>query len=179
MAKPLLILDIDETLIHAADYTLDRPCAFRVAGYHVYVRPYIDVFLKRISRYYDIACWSSATPDYVEAILAEVLPDIVKPVFVWDRRRCTRRYDHTLWEHYFLKDLKKVRRKGFDLNRVLILEDDPKKVWRNYGNAVYVKPYLGEEADDDELLILSRYLESIHEVENFRRLEKRFWRGSV
>jgi RNA polymerase II subunit A small phosphatase-like protein len=59
---------------------------------------------------------------------------------------------------------------------VLILEDEPRKVYRNFGNAVYVKPYEGA-IDDDELLQLARYLDSIYSVANLRQLEKRFWRN--
>lgn len=98
-----------------------------MAEYHVYLRPYVDVFLRNVSKSFELA---------------------------------------------------EMKRQGFDLNRVLIVEDDPQTVWRSYGNVVYVKPFRGEE-HDDELLLLSRYLEAIHDAENFRSLEKRFWRRDV
>ncbi len=83
-----------------------------------------------------------------------------------------RRYDHELFENYFVKDLKKVKRLGFDLRRVLIVDDTPRKVSRNYGNAVYVTAYTGQEGDE-ELLRLSRYLASISTTPDVRVLEKR------
>jgi hypothetical protein len=47
--KILLILDLDETLIHASEEQLDREADFRVFGYHVYIRPHLEPFrsLKR------------------------------------------------------------------------------------------------------------------------------------
>lgn len=97
-------------------------------------------------------------------------------LFVWDRSRCTRRTDFTLQEEYFLKDLHKVKKKGFDLDRVLILEDEPRKVNRHFGNAIFVRPYLGA-LDDCELPKLASYLQSIASISNFRALEKRNWRS--
>ncbi len=97
-------------------------------------------------------------------------------MFVWDRSRCTRRTDFTLQEEYYLKDLQKVKKKGYDLARVLILEDEPRKVNRHFGNAIFVKPYVGA-LDDDELPKLASYLQSVADVSNYRVLEKRNWRS--
>lgn len=178
MTNPLLILDIDETLIHGREEPLDRAADFRAELFHIYVRPHIGEFLKSISNDYDLACWSSATQDYLDIILNHIMSGLKPPLFVWDRKRCIRRFDFTLQEEYFLKDLKKVKRAGFDLNRVLILEDEPRKVNRHFGNAIYVKPYLGS-VEDMELPKLAKYLLSISQTENFRTLEKRNWRASA
>mgnify|MGYP003936963987 CR=1 FL=1 len=74
-----------------------------------------------------------------------------------------------------MKNLTKLERRGIDLNRVLILEDEPRKVHRNYGNAIYVRPYLGAQ-EDDELRLLDRYLTSMKDMPNFRAVDKRSWR---
>ena len=74
-----------------------------------------------------------------------------------------------------MKPLKKVKRKGFDLDRILIIDDSPHKSKLNYGNAIYPKPYKGESADT-ELVKLIDYLESIKDEPNFRTIEKRYWR---
>jgi TFIIF-interacting CTD phosphatase-like protein len=174
--RPLLILDIDETLLHSRETPLARQSDLRAGEYHVYLRPHAQLFLASVSEYYDLAVWSSATKGYLKTVVDALMVDQKAPLlFVWDRSRCTRRMDFVEQETFFLKDLKKAHRKGFNLNRVLILEDEPRKVQRHYGNAVYVKPYEGE-IDDDELLILAQYLQSICHIEDFRSLEKRSWR---
>lgn len=43
-----------------------------------------------------------------------------------------------------------MKRKGFELARVLVPEDEPRKVHRNFGNAIYVNPFEGAEDDDDD-----------------------------
>ncbi len=65
------------------------------------------------------------------------------------------------FETNFIKDLRKVKRLGFDLNRILIVDDTPSKVCRNFGNAIYVVPYEGSD-DDKELYVLDRFLHSLH-----------------
>ncbi|HMP52090.1 MAG TPA: NIF family HAD-type phosphatase, partial [Candidatus Melainabacteria bacterium] len=110
---------------------------------------------------------------YVMELLAHIAPKI-EFEFVFGRNRCTRRFDPERKDHFFLKDLKKVKERGFDLDRVLILEDEPRKVSRHYGNVVYVRPYYGERSDE-ELLKLARYLLSIKDETNLRSIDKRLW----
>ena len=52
------------------------------------------------------------------------------------------------------------------------------KLERNYGNAVYVKPFLGD-SDDDELPRLAAYLRTLITVDDVRQIEKRGWRNFV
>ena len=122
--------------------------------------------------------WSSSTADYLHAVLDQAVLPSVEFDFVWSRERCVRRFDPEWQEHYFVKDLRKVKRIGFDLARVLIVDDTPKKLERNYGNAIYVSPYFGEP-EDDELPRLEAYLRTLVTVDDVRPIEKRGWRNSV
>lgn len=173
--RPLLILDLDETLIHGSLHELGRPADMHVGPYHVYFRAGLLEFLARASAQYRLAVWSSASSAYVEQISKRILADLPEPEFVWSRERCTRRIDFNLQEEYFAKDLAKVRRYGFDLKRTLILEDEPRKVAKHFGNAIYVRPFLGLN-DDGELLDLAAFVEQIAGEANFRSVEKRNWR---
>lgn len=60
---------------------------------------------------------------------------------------------------YRVKDLKTIRRVGYELERVIVVDDTAKKHERNYGNLVRVRPFEGQ-LDDDELLYLATYLET-------------------
>lgn len=122
--------------------------------------------------------WSSSGADYLDLVLAETIPPEIPLAFVWSRSRCVQRYDAERLEPYFVKDLKKVKRLGFDLARILIVDDTPKKVERNYGNAIYVKPFVGD-TNDSELLRLTSYLPRLAAVEDVRLVEKRGWQTSV
>ena len=173
--KPLLILDLDETLIFGAERPLQRNADFRVGPFYIYKRPYVDQFLTSVSQVYDLAVWSSASEDYVTGIAHHPALNFVQWRFVWARARCIARLNPETFETDFIKDLRKVKRLGFDLNRTLIVDDTPSKVCRNYGNAIYVSPFVGDEEDTD-LSVLDRYLHSLHALPDFRKLEKRGWR---
>lgn len=173
--RPLLILDLDETLIHGAESRLHRDADFMVGPFHVYKRPHLESFLDATTSHFDVAIWSSASSDYVDGI-ATVLADFVpKWQFVWSRKRCVQRMHPEMMTTIFIKDLRKVKRRGYDLNRVLMVDDTRHKVSRNFGNAIYIPPYEGEDGDC-ELPRLAKYVNSLRYEPNFRRIEKRGWR---
>jgi TFIIF-interacting CTD phosphatase-like protein len=174
----LLVLDLDECLIYGSESELDRAADFRVGPFHIYRRPYLCEFLERVASSYQIAIWSSATADYVSEIARAICPSGGQWQFVWGRDRCIQRTHSETMEINYLKDLKKVARLGYRLERILFVDDSPQKLSRNYGNAVYVKQFEGA-ADDAEPPLLLKYLESIRGAENFRTLEKRGWRSKI
>jgi RNA polymerase II subunit A small phosphatase-like protein len=174
----LLVLDLDECLIYGTESPLQRVADFRVGPFHVYRRPHLCEFLEGVAARYELAIWSSGTSDYVGDIARAICPSGSQWQFVWARDRCIQRPDPETMEINYLKDLKKVARLGYALERILFVDDSPEKLSRNYGNAVYVKPFVGA-ADDAELPLLLSYLNSIRDTENFRSLEKRGWRSRI
>jgi len=184
--KTLLILDLDETLIHASNERLERAEEFRLLDYFVYVRPHLEHFLMECEPLFRLAVWSSASDDYVEEIVKKIFPRRFALEFVWGRSRCTFSLDSAQVQrdgyldpgsHYsYVKKLHKLKRKGFRLERTLIVDDTPAKCVHNYGNAIYVKEYNGER-DDQELPALARYLSTLKAAVDVRKLEKRHWRS--
>ena len=61
--------------------------------------------------------------------------------FVRNGTSCVHRTGPTTMSTVYIKDLRKVARLGFDLNRILVVDDKRKKLSRNYGNAIYVAPF--------------------------------------
>ena len=175
MARPLLILDLDETLISASEKDTAGNWDFQIPGYFVKKRPHVDLFLERVKEWFDLAVWTSGTDDYADAVVAQVFPPGTGFQFVWGRSRCIMRYDEELHRNYFLKDLKKVKRLGFDLRRILIIDDSPEMVSRNYGNHLALRPFTGQ-SDDRDLPDVLPFLAWLKDQEDFRSIEKRAWR---
>jgi RNA polymerase II subunit A small phosphatase-like protein len=173
---PLLVLDLDETLIHAVETPLQRRPDFSVGSYHVYERPHVRAFLSQAADLFRLAVWTSATEGFAIPALAHITPPGVDFEFVWTRERCTRRLDMETGATVWVKDLKKMKRRGERLERVLMVDDTPAKLMRQYGNLVRMSPFLGDEADDELLKLLS-YIRSIWSQPNYRRIEKRGWRS--
>lgn len=146
-----------------------------VGPFHIYKRPHVESFLASTAVYYDLAIWSSASWGYVARIASTLAEFVREWQFVWSRTRCVQRMHPESMQMQFIKDLKKVKRLGYDLDRVLIVDDTRHKVSRNYGNAIYVAPYEGAD-NDNELYQLANYVNSLRCEPNFRKIEKRGWR---
>lgn len=178
VASLLVVFDLDETLIHSAERPLARDPDFTIGPFPAYKRPFAEELLADCARDCTLAVWTSATRDYADAILDQLMPEGVSLAFVWTRERCTRRYMPEEQGYGWIKDLKKVKRRGFPLERVLMVDDIPGNLARQYGNYIRVTPYLGDE-NDRELVLLARYLRELREVENVRKIEKRGWQARV
>jgi carboxy-terminal domain RNA polymerase II polypeptide A small phosphatase len=175
--KILLILDLDETLLHSSEKRLDCAESFCFENLFVYKRPFVDEFLQTVVPFFNLAVWSSGTDDYVEYLAQNIIVPHTNPIFVWGRSRCTQRRSMGTGEYYFVKRLTKLRRMGYPINKMIIVDDSPEKCQCNFGNAIYVPPFLGSTADD-ELRYLGRYLVGIKNCANVREVEKRGWRFS-
>ncbi len=143
--------------------------------YSVYRRPGLSAFLDFAVSHFETAVWTSSTKSYAADLVAALFPDPTVLKFVWARERCVHRRDLETGETIWIKDLKKVKRLGYSLDQVLIVDDSPEKVTRNYGNFIWVTPYEGSPADD-ELAALAIYLTGLAQCENVRSIEKRLWR---
>lgn len=176
--KILLILDLDETLIHATEKKLKVDPDFQYGEYYIYKRPYLDAFLAEMNQYFDLAIWSSAGDQYVLDVVALFKPAEIDFKFIWSRSRCTVRRDYELGNYVFEKRLKKIKKQGFRLEKAIIVDDSPEKTKDNFGNAVYVIPFEGDQTDT-ELNTLSSFLQSIKDTENVRSMEKRGWRNRI
>lgn len=187
--KTLLILDLDETLIFATEQPLERKADFNVFHYHVYKRPYLTEFIEEIQDDFLIAVWSSASDDYVEAVVEEIFPEDYPLEFIWGRSRCVYRRNweveidtdpnsHYFTHYHYVKPLKKLKRQGYQMSRILIVDDSPHKCQDNYGNAIYPTEYNGEK-EEDELKFLLQYLRTLKDKSDVRRIDKRGWRKQI
>jgi carboxy-terminal domain RNA polymerase II polypeptide A small phosphatase len=173
-----LILDLDETLVYAAEEKLAIREDFTFDKYLIYKRPHLDRFLTRIAQHFKIGIWSSAGEEYVTEIAKKIKPDEIEFEIVWARSRCTQRRDLDLDLYYWEKRLDKLKKKGFKLEQILIVDDTPHKAKNNFGNAIYVKEFTGDQSDL-ELVLLQDYLITLKHVENVRQIEKRNWRAEI
>lgn len=193
--KTLLVLDIDETLFHAmypeqvedaidAGFIagVDDADFWLLTGYPAIERPYMHLFLNWAFKTFDVGVWSSATQDYVDDFVDQIIRSNAhgEPVFSYARDRCIMtpiidpwaRQDSSQFE--YVKDLKKVKKYGYPLEKTIAVDDTPGKYQRQYGNLVTIPAFYGDP-EDDYLLRLMPYLEYLKNVPNVREIEKRGW----
>jgi len=95
----ILIIDIDETLIHSVKSVLFSSLQnddvhpsdlFEVSNYTVQKRPYLNMFLSKVlsDEYYEVVFWTAATHDYAYGILNHIIPDWKKVKLVLTRDHC-------------------------------------------------------------------------------------------
>jgi TFIIF-interacting CTD phosphatase-like protein len=177
----ILVLDLDETLVHANDEPkLPRPADFRVGPYGVLRRPGVEAFLEfALSHFEHVGVWTASTLSYALPVLDHIV-ERERLTFVWGRERCTYRIDPETRDAQHLKDIRKLTTKGgkFRKEQLLFVDDSPEKLARSYGNLIAIRPFEGDP-NDLELQLLERYLRSIGDVDNVRTLEKRGWRARV
>ena len=175
MHQKLLILDLDETLIFSSEAPLGRPEDLRLGEYYTYKRPGVDVFLEFVFLHFNVAVWTSSETKYARQAIDALFPAAERLRFIWTRDRCTLRTDHETRESYWVKDLKKVKRAGFPLEQILIVDDSPEKLQRNYGNYIRIEPFYGNPTDS-ELHRLQDFLLTLKGAPDVRGVEKRGWR---
>ena len=180
----LLILDIDETLIHSSEKQLDRipdfELDFGLEKYFVYKRPGLQEFILQCSKWFRLAIWTSSGSDYAREVIQNIFPGNynLKLEFIFTRERCLFKRNPEFDVIEVFKPLKKVKRKGFSLDSVLIVDDIAQTFKYNYGNGILVKEYRGE-GDDIELFLLLKYLEMIRWEEDVRIIDKRQWKNKI
>ena len=113
---------------------------------------------------------------YAQHVVSKIVDRVNDLEFLWARKRCVSKFNPELWNYEYIKDLKKVKKKGFRLEDIIMVDDTPKKLRRNYGNLVRVAPFMGD-LRDEELLDLTTYLEELKSVPNVRKVEKRGWKS--
>ena len=174
----LLILDLDETLVHCREDPLRRAPDAAIPSFFIYERPFLRPFLHSANELFTLAVWTSATSSYATEVLAAIWPETVPRAFTWTRSRCTCRRDRETKESYVVKRLEKVKRRGYALSETLVVDDTPRAHEDNYGNLVGVRPYLGAQ-EDSELSLLMDYLLTLKSAGNVRRIDKRNWRSQI
>jgi carboxy-terminal domain RNA polymerase II polypeptide A small phosphatase len=161
----LLIFDLDETLIHSTENALKVSHDFQYEEYFVYKRPHLHTFLKECSKYCTLAIWSSADDAYVAGVSRLIVPSDVEMKFVWSRSQCwtkiVKREDEVTGIHrkeiQFIKPMERIRRKGYKMKDLMIIDDSSFKVIDNPGNYIIIKAFTGDQ-EDVELMHLLEYL---------------------
>jgi len=182
----LLVLDLDGTLVHAqtarfASGTSEVVEDFRVNYYYVYKRPGVDAFLETVMTRYKVAIWTAASEPYARAVVAGLLPPSRQRQlsFLYSACNTTQQYDHDFACTRPVKNLKKVKKKGFLLSRVLAIDDTWSTFKKNYGNGVLVTTFDDplDQADDNELQRLLCYVSMLSSHVDVRCVDKRGWRS--
>jgi len=197
MSRGLILLDLDETLIHSEEFPRLEPSMkdfdFKVSfesdnsfWYMTKKRPFLKEFLEFLFTNFDVGIWTASGEDYALKIIENIGIDKSKLKCFYTKENCSLRLDYETNRYYGLKNLQKLKKKGWaksytnrtgkirELNKVLIVDDISETAINNRDNLVLIKPFYFDDKDT-ELLKLISYLEKIKDESNYRRIDKRNW----
>lgn len=131
MEKPLVLLDIDNTLAFVHDSWLHRApsFSFRLSGecFHCYIRPGVFAFVAWLQKHYRVGVWTAADRQYAACVLRRIFG------FRW--RRCIhcffhRRHCSVSRAGSYIKDLRRLDE---------WLPEVPPKVWLVDDNPIHAR----------------------------------------
>merc|ERR1712013_267670 len=144
VGKKCLVLDLDETLVHSSFKPIPKPDFIipveidRVV-HHVYVlkRPYVDEFLLRASKHYELVIFTASLSKYADPLLDKLdVHNVLKHRLF--RESCV------ISGTAYVKDLRKLNRK---LKDTIIVDNSPPSYLFQPANAVPIASWFDDQSD--------------------------------
>ena len=164
-SRPLLILDLDETLVHAS---VER----RVTGFdfqflvnmppesvmvYVKVRPFAEEFLRRMSQLFEVCVFTASVSAYADNVL-----DRLDPQGRYIHHRLYREHC-TFTQGCYVKDLSRM---GRSMERLCLVDNSPITYAMQPENGVPIESWF-DDMRDTELMRLTPMLEHFARNGNF------------
>ncbi|CCE89637.1 Nem1-Spo7 phosphatase catalytic subunit NEM1 TDEL_0A03050 [Torulaspora delbrueckii] len=171
-----LVVDLDETLIHSASRTTSHSNSaqghmveirFAISGvstlYYVHKRPHCDLFLSKVSKWYDLVVFTASMREYAD------------PVIDWLEGSFSGRFSKRLYRNNcilrdgvgYIKDLSIVCGPTVTLGEVILVDNSPISYAMNVDNAIQVEGWISDPSDTD-LLTLLPFLEALRYTTDVR-----------
>ena len=168
--KKTLILDLDETLVHSGFNPFTRKSDIMLTinvdgknhNINVLKRPYVDEFLKEMSKIFEIVTFTASISEYA----AEVLNHLDKNHYFTKRLF---RQDCVFDRGLYIKDLKIL---GKDLKDLIIIDNNPVSYAFNEDNGIPILTWY-DDLNDNELLKLVPLLKFLSKVDDVRPFIRR------
>lgn len=172
--KKTIVLNLDETLIHSKfgrHEDWDKFFSFKgETNYYamsMYKRPFLDEFLEHLFDNFEVVFYTSAIEQYSNMVLDEIDPD----------KKAVSRLFRDSWldrDGIYLKTIDRLRRNP---STVIVLENNPLKVWFNINNVFPIKSWFGDKKDK-ELRDLIPILDSLSKVKDVRKIIGKIFAGT-
>ena len=168
--KPLLLLDLDETLIHSEIYTnqinYDHKFSINCSTSSntpnittetivIWTRPNLHKFLTALSSKYNLGLYTASNKQYAEAILNKINIQHFFEIQLY-REHCI-----LIHETFYIKDLRILEKEGQNnIDRIFLIDNSLYSFANNLNNGILVYSFY-HDSEDDELLQLNSYLEDL------------------
>lgn len=166
--RKTLILDLDETLIHSlskggkmsSGHMVEVRLGTHAILYYVHKRPYCDLFLEKVSQWYDVVIFTASVQEYADPVIDWLERDRKFFKARYYRQHCTYRYGA------YMKDLSIAEP---NLSKAIIVDNSPLSYRLNEDNAIPIEGWISDPSDRD-LLYLIPVLQNLHLLSDVRSL---------
>ena len=185
--KKLLLLDLDETLIHSKFRTTqnykeldlikkDTKCTNKIFKFEdedfqycfdVYFRPYLFDFLNDIKKYFDLGIFTAARKTYADTIIDYIDPK--KEIFKF---RIYRNACISIKQTIYIKDLRIL--KNYDLKDVILLDNSLYSFMNQLSNGVLINSFYIDDTDKHLLAARNYLVKYLYNAEDVR-VENNKW----
>jgi Dullard-like phosphatase family protein len=176
-AKPILCLDLDETLIFTVSESRAK-CYIskgaltihKVEGFCILCRPYLELFLKEMRKIYELRVFTASEERYAKQIIKAIDPNGNFFSKAYFRQSCR------VVSGKLVKDLRVLE---CDLSRVVLMDNSVISFSMQMDNGVAMKPFLGCEYDTEladyiifmkDLSMCDDLRQKIHDKWNLKKL---------
>ncbi|MCQ2816267.1 MAG: HAD family hydrolase [archaeon] len=173
--RKTLILDLDETLVHSSfkpfafkpDICLYITVENRTHVVNVLKRPYVNEFLLKMSKLFELIIFTASVPPYANPLLDKL--DLNKLIsYRLFRQHCIS------MSRLYIKDLRRV---GRDLKDTIILDNNPVSYIANKENGLPILTWHFDK-NDRELIKIIPVLEFLAKENDVRNTIKRIVKGN-
>ena len=172
--KKMLILDLDETLVHSCfkpadniSNNLSRPDIFLKIKFHskyhevlVYKRPFVDEFLEKMSKYYNLIIFTASVQEYADPLLDQL-----------DKNRLIklRYYRNSCFLDKNGKFVKNLYTIYNDLKNVILLDNNPISYSYNKNNGLPIITWHFDKKDREllKLIPILEFLSTVNDIRNY------------
>ena len=139
--KYSLVIDLDETLIH---FTVNNNANEEGV---LKLRPGVFSFLEKVGKFYEIILFTEASEAYTKLMMEAFNNNKNKKYFDYKlyRQHCI------IVEQDFIKDLSRI---GRPLDKTIIIDNIAQNFKMQKKNGILIKPFLGEDQNDQALIDL-------------------------
>ncbi|KAG9074139.1 Nuclear envelope morphology protein 1 [Ceratobasidium sp. UAMH 11750] len=129
--------------------------------YHVYKRPFVDFFLRKVSSWYTLVIFTASMPEYADPVIDWL--DAGRGMF---SRRFFRESCTQLPGGAYTKDLTIIEQ---DLSRVCLIDNSPASYSINMANGIPIEGWISDPGDE-ALLDLLPVLDSLRFTSDVRNV---------
>ena len=168
--KKLLLLDLDETLIHSEykfgyfnnisntekikENCIHKEIQFKEGEFEfqmiIFIRPFLNDFLENMNSYFDLGIFTAALKNYAEAALKIIDPSEKFFKFKFFRDSCI-----NIDDKIYIKDLSIID--NYDLKNIILVDNSLYSFLNNLNNGVLVNSFYYDESDK-QLIFAKNYI---------------------